>query len=402
MTTTKPSKTTRGQAWLGNFLVEDRPVAELLLDSLEFVRTSTMRPALRTRLEQLAESGEIEQPAVLAAALSMEDLKLGIERPVAYTESFRTLAVAIDATPGSEGFVGNLIRDLLRTGNGWLPPSTSLEELRAQRCRSIVVVTDWAGSGTQLRRYALTLTRHATIRSWRSGKLLRVHGVAYAATQAARAHIQEEGSSVDALWMVRVAPSFADRPWSPADRVRVENLCIRYGRGRRDALGFLDSRSLFATDTTAPNNVPAVLRLQSPGWQPFFDGRTVPPNLVAELGDYSGDVTFAEVVSRAGQTRLAAVGPAKHTRPQSGRLLEVLALLGWKPQSSVELAARMILDVVAVDGLIDALRVLGLVDEFRRLTPAGRAELHAGKHAVRQVTAILRGSSEPYYPVTLR
>lgn len=402
MTATKPSETARGQAWLANFLVEDRPVAELLLDSLEFVRTSTMRLALRTRLEQLAESGQIEQPAVLAAALSMEDLKLDTKRPVAYTEGFETLAVPIDATPGSEGFVGNLIRDLLRTGIGWLPPRTPLEELRAQRCRSIVVVADWAGSGTQLRRYALTLTRHATIRSWRSGKVLRVHGVAYATTQAARAHIEEEGSPVDALWMVRVAPSFTDRPWSPADRARVEDLCIRYGRGHRHALGFLDSRSLFATDTTAPNNLPAVLRRQGPGWQPFFDGRTVPPDLVAELGDYSGDVTFAEVVSRAGQTRLAAVGPAKHTRRQSGRLLEVLALLSRNPRSSVELAAWMKLDITAIVGLIDALRVLGLVDEHRRVTAAGRAELHAGKHAVRQVTAILRGSSEPYYPVSLR
>ncbi len=170
---TKPSETTRGRAWLANFLVEDQPIAELLLDSLEFVRTSTIRPALRVRLEELAESGEIEQPAVLATALSIEDLKVRTRRPVAYSEGFETLAVLMDATPGSEGFVGNLIRDLLRSGNGWLSPSTELGELRAQRCRSIVLVTDWVGSGTQLRDYALTLTRNRTIRSWRSGKLLR-------------------------------------------------------------------------------------------------------------------------------------------------------------------------------------------------------------------------------------
>jgi hypothetical protein len=402
MTATKPSETARGQGWLANFLVEDRPVAELLLDSLEFVRTSTMRPALRKRLEHLAESGEIEQPAVLAAAMSIEDLKLGTDRPVAYTDGFETLAVPIDATPGSEGFVGNLIRDLLRTGDGWLPPSAALGELRTKRCRSIVVVTDWAGSGTQLSRYALTLTRHPTLRSWRSGELLRVHGVAYAATQTALAHVEEEGSAVDRLWMVRVAPSFADRPWSPADGARVEDLCKRYGRGRSDALGFLGSRSLFATDTTAPNNLPAVLRLQGSGWRPFFDGRTVPPDLVAELGDYCGDVTFAEIVSRAGQTRLATVGPAKHSRRQSGRLLEVLAMLGRRPRSSIELAATLMLDIVGVDGLVDALRVLGLIDEHHRVTPAGRAELHAGKQAVRHVTAKLVGSSEPYYPHTMR
>ncbi len=123
---------------------------------------------------------------------------------------------------------------------------------------------------------------------------------------------------------------------------------------------------------------------------------------MAELGDYSGEITFAEVVAGAGQTRLAAVGPAKHIRRQSGRLLEVLALLAHGPQSSVELAAKMRLNVVEVDGLIDVLRVLGLVDEHSGITPPGRAELSAGKSAVRQVTAFLSGSSEPYYPVSLR
>ncbi len=399
----KPSETARGRAWLTNFLVEDRPAAELLLDSLEFVRTSTMRPALHTLLERLADSGEIEQPAVLASALSMEDLRLGTARPVAYTTGFETLAVALDPTPGSEALVGNLIRDLLRMDKGWLHPSTGLHELQAKRCRSIIIVTDWAGSGTQLRNYALTLTRHPTIRSWRSGGFLRVYGVAYAATQAAQASVQEEVAAVDRLWMVRVAPSFADRPWSPADRVRVEALCSRYGRGRSDALAFRGSRSLFATDLTAPNNLPAVLRFPSKNrWQSFFEGRTVPPDLVAELGDYSGDVTFAEVVSGAGQTRLATVGPAKHSRRQSGRLLEVLALLGRRPQSSIELAAAMMLDIAEVDGLIGPLRILGLIDEHRRVTPTGRAELQAGKQAVRGVKLILDGSSEPYYPASMR
>lgn len=401
-TAIKPSETTRGRAWLANFLVEDLPVAELLLDSLEFVRSSTIRPALRTRLEQLAVSREIEKPAVLAAALSMEDLKVGPDRPVAYTEGFQTLGLPIDATPGSEGFVGNLIRDLLRTGDGWLPPSTALKELRTHRCRSIVLLTDWAGSGTQLRNYADALTRHPTIRSWRSGGFVRIHGVAYAATQAARAYVEEKGSSVDRLWTVRVAPSFADRPWSIVDRARVEELCVRYGRDRRYALGFRGSRSLFATDTTAPNNLPALLRRQSRGWRSFFEGPTVPPDLVAQLGDYSGDVSFAEVVSGAGQPRLAAVGPAKHTRAQSGRLLEVLALLAHRPHSSAELAGTMMLDISGVDCLVAALRALGLIDDQRRVTLPGRAELHAAKQAVRQVRATLPGSSESYYPATQR
>lgn len=401
MAATKPSETARGQAWLGNFLPEDQALAVLLLDSVELMRTSTMRPLLLRFIECLAASGHLEQPAVIAGALSIEDLPVSATRPTAFSDGFETLAVPLAATPGSEGFVGNLIRDVLQTGGNWLPPSTTLDELRELRCRSIVLVTDWAGSGTQLRHYSLTLTRHPTIRSWRSGKFVRIHAIAYAATQEARAYVEGAGSPVNRLWTVRVAPSFSDRPWTPGERARIEDLCLRYGRGEY-ALGYLGSRSLFATDTTAPNNLPAVLRQRGRGWRPFFDGRRVPPGLVDELGDYRGKITFSEVVAAAGQPRLAAVGPGKHTRPQSGQLLQALALLGQRSRSSVELAATMMLDLPETDALIEALIALGLADEDRRVTLAGRAEIQEAKQAVRGVTAFLDGSSVPYYPSSLR
>lgn len=178
----RPSETRRGQAWLTNFSPEDEGAARQLLDSLRFVSLSDVRAGLQVRLRSLIAQGKIQVPALLVSALSIEDLRLdeGQTAPSVAFESFQ-LDDPINVVPGSEGFVGNLIRDLVSPALGGtdalLAPSTKLNELRDKRCRSIVVITDYAGSGTQLRNYAMTLVRHPTLRSWRSYGLLRIHAL---------------------------------------------------------------------------------------------------------------------------------------------------------------------------------------------------------------------------------
>lgn len=383
-------------------------MARVLVDSVEFVGLSTIRPNLVTAVRAAVAAGEITQPAMLVAALSIEDLAVHPSgaRPVAF-ESF-SLGDPISATPGSEGFIGNLIRDLLRidppsTGL-WLPPATSLETLRQARCRSIVIVTDYSGSGTQLREYAKTIVRHPTVRSWRSGGRIRIHAVAFAATPSAIELLGRPGTPIDGFRTVQAARSFRDRPWTTSERSAVESLCKRYARReyRRDALGYKSTSGLFATDESVPNNLPAVLRQRGGDWHPFFDGRTVPPQLAIELGDYAAAVGFNELMETAGQSRLARVAPTRNTRVVSTKLVQVLALLSMRAHSPAEVAGRTGDNLQQVDRLLGSLASLGLIDERRHLTAAGRAELHAARRGVRRVEVALRGSDEAYYPATMR
>lgn len=405
----RPSETRRGQAWLTNFSPEDEGAARQLLDSLRFVSLSDVRAGLQVRLRSLIAQGKIQVPALLVSALSIEDLRLdeGQTAPSVAFESFQ-LDDPINVVPGSEGFVGNLIRDLVSPApvgtDALLAPSTKLNELRDKRCRSIVVITDYAGSGTQLRNYAMTLVRHPTLRSWRSYGLLRIHALSYAGSSQARATLQREDGPFDGVWTVETAPSFQDAPWTAKQRDAIEEICVRYVRkkDRKRALGFKESAGLFATDASVPNNLPLILRQAHSGWHPFFERRTVPPDLFTELGSYAPDVVFKDVATRIGQPRLSSNLGVKYMRSATDEMFLVLALLLDRSRSGSDLARELGKPVATVDVLLRALRTLGLIDDQRNVTSAGKKELTTGKRAPRHVSTGIEGSDAPYYPGSMR
>lgn len=319
----RPSETQRGRAWLTNFADIERPAAELLLDSLQIESPTAIHHGLKSRIQALTPDLQ-GQAGVLIPVLSIEDIdamsdevelvetawRTGSPRHVAY-ETF-TPGRDIPATPGSEGAVGNLIRDL--TGNRpggkrgqWLHPATDIAALHASRCRLIVLVTDYASSGQQVNRFAATFPRNARIRSWRSFGWLRILVVTYAASAAARARIETE-SNVDAMHVVTPAASFDDMAWTVDERDAVESLCKGHTprQYKSQALGYRDSRGLYFTHTSVPNNLPFILRRDTHGWKPFLPGRTVPADLAAELGDYhTSDRNLGDIARR-------------HTRPELG------------------------------------------------------------------------------------
>lgn len=407
----RPSETVRGRGWLQNFLPEDREIATELLDNLMFVRSSTMRSVLVGSLTDFVDSGRISTPALLVPVLSIEDIvgtddyqaTKSSDQPVAY-DTF-DVGGRISATPGSEGFVGNLIRDLLkalsRTGY-WLRPQSTLDQLRTARCRSIVLVTDYAGSGHQILQFARTFTRNATLRSWRSGGFVKLHALAYAASASAKARVMRAGSPIDSFHSVRAAPTFRERPWNADQLARIESFCRREASGRGESLGFQESRGLFATDVGAPNNLPNVLRRTGPGWHPFFEGRTVPPDLAAELGDYSPQVNEDGLVKRTRQVRLAEALEVRFNRAEVKKLLLLLALIGRGIRDPQGLAATTSIPVDRVVELLRSLQNTGLVDDQIRLTTRGHTEVRAGKRLPRQVSFEPTPSSGEYYPWALR
>lgn len=410
----RPSDTERGKEWLTNFLPEDRTVAEALVNSISFTSLSSMRAGLVTYLSNSIPAGTIQQPAVLIPALSIEDIHAatsgsssqGAADPPSHHVAYETFAVGgpIPALPGSEGFIGNLLRDLTGRRNGpdgWLNPNTSLEELRQLRCRSIVIVTDYAGSGNQLAEYARTFARNRTVRSWRSGDLVQIHAVTYAASTTAVQAL--ERAPIDRLHWVVAAPTFGERPWSAELRSKIEQLCIRTARRRRDALGFHDSKGLFATEAGAPNNLPWVLRNKGVSWKPFFEGRTVPPDLVAELGDYEPQWTATDLASVTRQERLAhALDARPPTRRSSRQILQLLAHLANGEWDDVSLASKLGATAASLDQLKATLLQLALVDADLRLTSRGQVELANGKRAARAVVDKPTSHSGDYYPSSMR
>lgn len=177
---------------------------------------------------------------------------------------------------------------------------------------------------------------------------------------------------------------------------------MRKATRRPDALGYQESRGLFATEAGAPNNLPMILRQVGPPWVPFFEGRTVPPDLAIELDDYTPEFTSTGLAALTQHARLARALDSRPMRPASADLLKLLALLGSGRRNPYQLAAATSMHVNRVVDLVRSLRRLELIDEQGLLTPRGRIEIQSSKRIPRQVTFTTSPSDDEYYPRSMR
>lgn len=406
----RASETPVGQAWLENFTAPDVPAATVLLDRLRFASIRTLSAGLQARLRELIGTGSIETPvmAVPERALSDFQVREGASDPLVAFQDFLP-GGPMSVTPGSEGLVGRLLRDFAPAGSrgsggDWIAPDADLDRLRTERCRSIVLATDYIGSGDQILALAQAIARHRTIRSWRSRGMLRIYAVAFAATPAALERLRKE-AEVDDAWSVEGAPSLETATAGLGDTVRdsIRDLCLTETTiGKKWGLGWNGTAGLFVSEHSVPNNLPAVF-WQGRAWRPLFPWRTVPSEVAEQFDDLRPSPAVPELAIQVGQLRIGRNKRIDSMPPASKLLLKLLLLISKGPRYTTELlAAQLALDVEDVVGLQDSLERLSLVDSTGRITRRGRRELDAQKRARRWTTAELSGSDEPYYPHSLR
>lgn len=422
MLSMRPSETQRGSAWLTNFADIERPTAQLLLDSLQVDSPAKIHHELKSLIATLTQRLD-GHTGVLIPVLSIEDIdrSIGKAEPSTdpaqpWTEPGRHVAYGsfhpgtpISATPGSEAAIGNLIRDLTGDRPGhepgqWLHPATDLVTLSDRRCRLLVLVTDYTGSGQQVSHFATTFTRNARLRSWRSFGWVRIVVVTYAASSAGRDAV-ESARSVDDLIVHTPAASFDDAAWTEEERDAIEALCLRHTprRQRSQALGHGTSAGLFFTHTSVPNNLPFILRRRSAGWEPFLEGRSVPADLAAEMGHYQApNRDLADVVRAANQTRVGRAIDSGRLRTPADKLVAVLALMAHSSQTPATLTHRLALPDEETAAMLDFLQNVGFITEEMTVTLRGRSELRHARRLDRVATAHLNGKPDPYYPRALR
>lgn len=403
----KPSETTTGRTWLENFAPLDRPTAQILLDSLRFVDLDTLRNGLISKLEEAPREGVPEMPALLLAERKLEDLVKSDKRdaPIAYVD-FQPGA-PLSVTPGSEAFVGRILRDFAgsgkrSTGSEWIAPDAGLEELRERRCRSIVLVTDYCGTGDRILKFAEALARNPSIRSWRSGHLIRFFVISFAASSAALRRF-EASPLIAGIQVVEAAATFETAPWSGMVREAIIELCHRERRVNRwRPLGYGEAGGLFATALTAPNNLPALFLQETEGWQPLLGGRRVTPEANRDLVGHRPVEPLDDLALRVGQLRLGLNERLEYMRERSRDLLQILVSVHRAPRTEAELAVGLGRPVAEIGDLLNTLRALEMVDQGTAITESGRGEIDAQKRALRRTSAGLVGSEDTYYPRSLK
>src|SRR4051812_48598971 len=98
----RPSETSQGRRWLGNFPLEEHRAATLLIDSLRVISSSNFRIAMSDALDAAVNGFQAPVGVYPVRELPSGDVGqlLPLEHPFA-------------AVPGSEALVGNIIRDVV-------------------------------------------------------------------------------------------------------------------------------------------------------------------------------------------------------------------------------------------------------------------------------------------------
>lgn len=361
------------QSWLEAIDTADRPAAELLLDSVEFVSRTRFAEWIAGVIRGIAETstGPVSVFAVreidTGGELFPADTK---ERPLASPGS----------EVGSEGMVSHLLRSLAR-GDERIVQHPSLDQMRELRSGTIVFVDDLVGTGDTVCNYIAAWYLNPTIRSWISRHRLQIHVVAYSMLAGGEqailkscspgrvpcplyAHLDQGTPRLSRHLKRRYPPirprlhfvsagTGTPRGATRSIAARLRALCRTYGERwgipRKWRLGYLESMALISFEHGCPNNAPGLLWFQSKrGPSPLLPGRL--PRNAGNLGTFVEDDLDPDKVLR---------------RLQEGYVLDCL-LKGVRHASAISRCTG--LPPRIINRIIGELRHRGVVDAKRRAT----------------------------------
>lgn len=417
------SETERGQRWLSNFLPKDEGVAVSLLDRITVVSREKMFIEIKEKIKEIMEEGMVPGPVLPIPARSGDFLKKKDLVPVLFEDYSPNHP--IPPTPGSEGTIGNLVRDLCEIrGKIFIDPEkvSNLDDIRLAegRIRSIIIVTDYIGSGEEIEKNIASIVKNKTIRSWMSYRLVKIYIVCYAISSYALNFLQYKSPSVAQIFYVQKVRSIQDEDeiWTPHLRKSVEDLCTsetyikRKDRKKgKDLLGFKSSGILFVPSNRVPNNIPFILRMERGNprgrgdaeWYPLFKGRVFPDDLQVEMG-FQDSGKRAEIDKSIKSLKGSKI--YKTLKNVDGRLgirkmTLILRELTFEPSASVEndIRTHIRLDEQDMKDVIIFLKKMRLIKNNNVPTGRGLRELARSENPLLEK---FDESYDLYYPDSMR
>jgi hypothetical protein len=405
---TRLSKTPLGAKWLANFTDEtERATAATLIDEVLLVDRNAFVRGLRSLTETiLHDRKDPERPIALFAerAVPKENKKVLPFFPNAKTGRATGPGVApiiVDPTDqevGSDGLIGNLITDLVRHHDGDVLSHPGPDRMRRDRVRHIVIVTDFIGSGKRVWEMLEAFRAVATLRSWRSYRLIKFNVVAYSGTEEGLRFVRSSRLKPQ-VSTVTGCPTL----WNtfPGARLRsMITLCRRHPRGHRLPIGFSNGGALIAFAHGMPNNAPPILHSRTRGWTPLFQKRSTAG---AEMSFPTDDMeTIADRATRLLQIRNANEYLADPAGKRWITTLMVLAALKARPRSALDASAQSGLPLSKVEEILGYTRVARWTSKHNSLTSLGLRELARLRRRRRGAPVLPKAGSPFYYPTQLR
>lgn len=352
-------ETEGGRRWLQQFQVVDREVARQLLRRLTLVSHSQFETNLQKTIGSVLERIGPENCGLFAVT----EL-----RPAAASGKARRV-------PGSSADrVAHILENVSRVRGARVSFNPTVDAMRAERVKNIVLVDDFIGSGDRISSYWHNLVPRS-VKSWLSYKWTKLWVVVYAGL-ASGLNATRRTLPVSKERLLTVIPE-RDPRLGLTEAMR--DLAYKYGAALRKSAwyGYSGGGGTVIFQHGCPNNTPAILWAQRTRFKPIFPNRGIPP----ELSDcFSGSDAYAtaEVLWTFKQYRLAlALLDDLRRQNASGDEWQLAIALGlaasYGKWSDVKLQSQLGLPHDDIGRLRRFSYSLGAINiQDHRLTPFGR------------------------------
>ncbi|EDT38744.1 hypothetical protein [Burkholderia ambifaria] len=385
---------TRAASWLAQ--IEDpvdREIGRQMLRALRLVSHSEFERGVQAEIERILFSVGNENAALISVTEPAPQVfDEGKERRI----------------PGSSADrVRHLIENLRRVYGNRVLANPTIESMRAERIRNLVIVEDYVGTGKRISDF-WSEQIHPSIKSWISYGWTKLWLVTFAADPEGFHDVRRK---IPKLTSSRARSVLPISPTGTRLTIPMAALARKYGHRISKSnipLGFGARGCLIVFEHGCPNNVPAILWNSGRKWSPIFPERGIPTD-VRPYFDKTNLAQQAESLWDIGQYILA-IGLLDHIHlhqmdPMEWRLLLALghsSRAGWDDS---QLSARLLISGGEVAELRKCAYRLGAVDtQTHRLTSFGQELLSLAKRGATGQNRSpspprpLRRLTDPYYP----
>jgi hypothetical protein len=404
---TSLSESDFGKDWLSQFPDKDQSAATLLINSLMLVSASAFAMGVNRLLASiLKECRSLNKPMALYAEREME--KENGEVGAFFPNSQLGRATGKGLPPivthankqevGSEGITATLITSFCRLNKTMALSHSGPDELRSKKVGTIVIVTDFVGSGNRICTMLDAFEKVATLQSWMSYHLIEFRIVAFSGTEYGLWQVRNHPLKPK-ISTLHACPTF-DEAFGGLELASIQDLCKRYPRKSSWPFGYGETGALIAFSHGIPNNAPSILHSSAKGWKPLFAGRST---LASSLDDYADTeeqlaVTSKKTIGVRGTRELLK------SRDSSIWVHTMLVLVAARAGSRTvqKIAARTRLKMFEVEDVLRKTKAAGWTTEKHSITRLGLTELRYMKWHADLSIDVVQKQDEPYYPTQLR
>ncbi|GAB3592043.1 hypothetical protein GCM10027580_06640 [Corynebacterium faecale] len=317
--------------------------------------------------------------------------------------------------PGSEAITANLLGKLsAEMENEFLKAAAGEDEV-IEEARTVLLIADFAGTGTQILQYARTFLANKRVKERRKAGKLKIALICYASTPLAQKWIEINSDHFDEHEFIQGVPTLATLHWSSREMEDLREFLTKHAFNKearnKFSFGFQRSGALFCSGFSIPNNLPIVLRQSygpTPNWHPLFTHQNI-------SREFSGiPATGSDEAILINNHPEFEPGPSLSAAKRSSYYVEVLKLIdilfilflnkqsAGPPLDIAELSGKLGVDMNEIERRLKVLEKGQFIDRGWQLTQKGVDELHYMQKTKYRKKYFLRTVDKVYYPHSLR